>query len=355
MSRYIPPHLRNKAPAKETQTKPQDVETQIEPTRRALSDLQTEASNTTWRLKVDRDDRTDRPLHTLNEIHVHYNNQSGVHSTLNESPQNPGKLGYIVLFRGANPRWQKDHIIFAKTNVGLVPGYENKTKPDTKTTSENNTEVTKEHAASEVGNASQKQEHAAANSSDNRQNIVVESASDVQSLSSPSQIKAEAKIPVFLEIMNRAKHTTRKFLFYDYWDVAHVEFLAPRSPELVRMLQQKWEISQERSNGWRPPNVKQRDPEAWEQSLRQEWAVIQLKRVEDTEGALKDPEIKEMEEESPDSKRGLRNERERPQAEATSGSDYKHEDASTPVPENETRKSTCETTIQPKHDVQDDI
>ncbi|KAI0837894.1 hypothetical protein F5Y06DRAFT_269318 [Hypoxylon sp. FL0890] len=44
-------------------------------------------------------------------------------TTFHDSQTRPGKLAYVQLFFGANPRWTGDHIIFAKSNLNLLPEY----------------------------------------------------------------------------------------------------------------------------------------------------------------------------------------------------------------------------------------
>lgn len=72
------------------------------------------------------------PTFHLADIHNHYwdtQNEgncpcTATSGTLNSSAQEPDKLKYIVLFHGANPRWQSHGIIFAKTKLYILPGGE---------------------------------------------------------------------------------------------------------------------------------------------------------------------------------------------------------------------------------------
>ncbi|KAI0149540.1 hypothetical protein GGR57DRAFT_224163 [Xylariaceae sp. FL1272] len=50
------------------------------------------------------------------------------HSTLNGSKEHPGDLSYMLLFRNANPRWESHKIIFAKSNLALIPGFDDQKK-----------------------------------------------------------------------------------------------------------------------------------------------------------------------------------------------------------------------------------
>ncbi|KAI0124731.1 hypothetical protein BJ170DRAFT_685610 [Xylariales sp. AK1849] len=44
-------------------------------------------------------------------------------STFHGSAQQPDQLSYMLLFTGANPRWDSDGIVFAKTALSLLPEY----------------------------------------------------------------------------------------------------------------------------------------------------------------------------------------------------------------------------------------
>ncbi|OTA93201.1 hypothetical protein M434DRAFT_31249 [Hypoxylon sp. CO27-5] len=48
------------------------------------------------------------------------------HSTFHDSQARPGELAYVQLFTNANPRWAADHIVFAKSNLKLLPEYSSK-------------------------------------------------------------------------------------------------------------------------------------------------------------------------------------------------------------------------------------
>lgn len=45
-------------------------------------------------------------------------------STLNGSALHPDELQYVMLFKDANPRWASDGIVFVKSSLHLLPGYE---------------------------------------------------------------------------------------------------------------------------------------------------------------------------------------------------------------------------------------
>ncbi|KAK5685038.1 hypothetical protein LTS10_003113 [Elasticomyces elasticus] len=41
--------------------------------------------------------------------------------TLHDSAATPGQLAYLLLFEGANPRWDSDKIVFTKSALDMLP------------------------------------------------------------------------------------------------------------------------------------------------------------------------------------------------------------------------------------------
>ncbi|KAG8533758.1 uncharacterized protein KY384_001499 [Bacidia gigantensis] len=269
--RYVPPALRNRnlasAPASQSGKAVESTAA-----RRPLSELKLSP------------DRNDRPLHTLQEIAPHYGDNM-THSTLHDSAKTPGMLSYVVLFHGANPRWYSDHIIFARTNISFVKPF---------------TTVQHDHLEAKPGGLEASSRHIALRSShsggevlnDPDKDTSAESPSDVKTsiLSNSEESPKPHLIPVFLEAKGRPSQG-RSAVFYGYFSILHVDFLEPQSPELVRMLEQKWSPSKFGSG-----QTRRRSPERWADSLRQEWVVIQMTEVlsDHTPG---DPVIQAMKEE----------------------------------------------------------
>ena len=111
--RYIPPALR-KAAKSEGSTANANGGDGDETAPRKLSELKVKPEHA----------RQVRPLLTLHELANHYHDTaSKVGSTLHSSAAAPHSPSYIVLYRGSNPRWHQDKIIFVKTNIDLLPGY----------------------------------------------------------------------------------------------------------------------------------------------------------------------------------------------------------------------------------------
>lgn len=263
-ARYVPPALRKKAQNGAHNTVPTEGDAKGEGlARRRLSDLKASSQD-------------EKQLHTLYELNKHYGS-SLVHSTLRDTSSKPNHLGFVVLFRGANPKWASDRIIFAHTNIHILPGYQDfKTQSD----AEANTKAEKETldldqewqiVSKEDANGDEVQ------ISDIEANEPASIPATTSETSALRDIVADVAgdedlypVPVFIEVGSRG--TMRKFAFHGYFHLARVDFLQPHSTELVRMLQQKWDSPQQRFK-------KQREPEAWAKSLGQEWAVIQFTTI----------------------------------------------------------------------------
>lgn len=70
-------------------------------------------------------------LYHQNDIHNYFwgseSDAGDSHSsTFHGSKDRPDDLSYLLLFCGANPRWANDHIVFAKSNLALLPEYASK-------------------------------------------------------------------------------------------------------------------------------------------------------------------------------------------------------------------------------------
>jgi len=84
-------------------------------------------------------------------------------------------------------------------------------------------------------------------------------------------------------------------VFTGDYRIMRIARLAPHSPELVKMLEQKWEPPK---NKWgKPVRAKTRDPAAWEASMKQAWAVVKFEKDRDATMEVGEPDIKLREEE----------------------------------------------------------
>ena len=338
MARYIPPHIRSKeGPSSNADSAGGTPEAPpVETARRTLSELEVttpehKGNNKGEQFAVDQSNGSpepkqlppSRPLYTLREIHAHYKNQTGVHSTLNQNPEDPGRLGYIILFRNANPKWHTQRTIFAKTNIDLLPGYAAfKAKsmlPESSNDAGEQTDSLDEHETSTSPDGSKENGDAA-----------VENTNSSPSASTAvDTFPSTDPVPIFLEVAKK-KGVQRKFLFYGYYSAFRIDFVRSRSSRLVTMLKQKWEIpnapqkgydfGKSGGRGWSAPRSndlaadatastpgfrtgRERDSDAWQRSLNQEWAVLKLKKVvEEALGGLQDPEIEGIKDDYIDSK-----------------------------------------------------
>lgn len=138
-------------------------------------------------------------------------------STLHASAASPDSLAFVLLFHGANPRWPTDHILFVKSNLDLL-------RADT-------------------------EEH--------------------------SDTTVDRKLPESVAVFEQTRGSrSAKFEFAGWYKVVHVQFLSPRTTDLVRMLEQKWTKKD------RYGNVSQieREGDAWSRSLNQRWAVVKFEK-----------------------------------------------------------------------------
>ncbi|KAI2639197.1 hypothetical protein GGS21DRAFT_417173 [Xylaria nigripes] len=300
-------------------------------------------------------------LRTPYEIHQHFWNGQRVHiatnATFHASKDCPQELSYLLLFSGANPRWANDRIIFAKSNLSLLPEFAEKkaerkdwapevasgdqdstvaAKQDgTESTTQDNGAAPAElssgalpcsedkkdmdrastEAKGAVNNEAQAPPPPAPVTSSSRlkyTDIRKEEAAFSASTPTPSDMPQEMNIrttpasqyyqestfPTITPIdytptnprplavfegrripyYNPRNDTQASFAFKGWFKIVRINILAPRSAELVRMLQQKWERKDRFGN---VVSSRPRDPAAWHASLAFEWAVVKLEPVAD--------------------------------------------------------------------------
>ena len=170
--RYIPPFLRN----------------------REVNAASKEEAKTPLRSMPD-------TLRSAREIQQYYfpGKESPSHdvATLHDSAQTPGKLTYVLIFHGANPRWPQDRIIFSKSNLDLLPvgPADDCTPPPGSTVND-----TPQKPAGDLGDASK-----------------------------------STLVAVFEQMTQPAQaYHSSAFEFTGYYRIAKVAFLEPRSPDLLR-------------------------------------------------------------------------------------------------------------------------
>ena len=177
-----------------------------------------------------------------------------VHTTLHDSAAFPKKLSYVLLFKGANPRWDSDGIVFAKSSLELLPP---------KLAEDDSDEVDGGHTITSATN----QDHKAATDS------------------------SPPPIAIYAHTGAKRARAVRNFKFAGNFKIDKLTFLEPHSRELARMLEQKWSVVDKRGNA----KPRQRSTEAWEASIRLRWAVVKFKKDEAANEEKDVPKIERVE------------------------------------------------------------
>lgn len=174
----------------------------------------------------------------------------------------------MLLFFQANPRWATDKIIFAKSNIDLLPPEPEHTKAGTEASAEESDQ------SKDADEASQDRHEAPA---------------PTQPLSEPIAVFEQQRS------YNIAKGDNGRNMTFTGWHrIVRLQRLEPNSPELIRMMEQKWAIQNNKTGR---VTQKYRDPEKWAESLNQKWVVIQMARDEEADKELGTPKIEVTEEE----------------------------------------------------------
>lgn len=159
-------------------------------------------------------------------------------TTLHDAAAAPGSLAFILVYHGANPRWDAEQIIFVKSSLNLLPAQvqEENSGPDhVREETEQTTAVTT-NTGQEVDTASQQRSNTA----------------------------PEKPIAIFQQVPGSHR---AKFAFHGWFTIVRYELLRPHSDELAYMLEQKFG-----QDGAR------RSAEQWRESFRKTWAVVKLQR-----------------------------------------------------------------------------
>lgn len=80
------------------------------------------------------------------------------------------------------------------------------------------------------------------------------------------------------------------YRFEGWFNIERLAFLEPGSPELIRMLDQKWTKTDRRGNAI----TETRRPENWRESMRMRWAVIKLAKDEKTDKERGPPNVQHL-------------------------------------------------------------
>jgi len=271
---YIPPHLRKK----------------VEPT--AVSEAPTTpvaipSAVLSWKSE----ERSDDDLYTVQEIHNYFWGEGAVtedahNATLHSSATNPNGLSWVLLFNGANPKWDEDGVIFVKSNLNLLtvatPPSEPKTVIAVAVPTQRLDEPGEDGGvmlptSSEVADEDYEEsswggtpEPASTEPLSNRQNERV--------------IIDYSPIAVFSQSVGRS---SRSFKFIGWYEIEHLQILKPGSQGLLHMLWDKWKTKDKYGN-YVP---RQRGSVNWMKSMSYSWAVVQMKKDKEAMSSKGEPKI----------------------------------------------------------------
>lgn len=209
-------------------------------------------------------------LHSLDEIYAHYCPapvQS--HGTLNNSCEESNSLKFVVLFDNAHPRWKEDKIVFCHSNLHLLPRYSVDQSAITSATTNAAPPLAAVWTPIIAGGRG------------SMRDITLDSLLEkrVKAGEFPSAYVGPlpSGIAVFEHTGNDHRRFARSMSFVGYHKVNKVQYLPPRSTELMRMLEQKSNLGKSRKPC-------RRVADKWTERLSMEWAVVKLEEDEKAEG-----------------------------------------------------------------------
>jgi hypothetical protein len=237
-------------------------------------------------------------VYTLFDIERHFYPEDGAGEgadrarTLHGSSKFPDGLAFVILFHRQNPQWNSDGIIFVKSHLSRLPEY-HKAKAEVaarKVEEDHSTEGKKSEEEQQqnqtipesppedaLAQAGFEATSFTAAKVQPRRNSVIKLV-DVPPVNySPSD---STPIAVFEQTFKSRDNTN--FIFTGWHSITDISLIAPRSNELVHMLEQKWS-----------PGVElKRDMTAWARSLEYEWAVIKMSKIVG-DGAPEPPKVQQ--------------------------------------------------------------
>ncbi|KAF2123126.1 hypothetical protein BDV96DRAFT_562001 [Lophiotrema nucula] len=278
MPAYVPPHLRNRQQVPADDSPPAEASTPV-----ASSGTHTERRSYQ---KYSNDD-----LFSIKEIHAHFFNDDepigdhGDNSTLHASTERPHILAWVLLFKGANPKWDSDQMIFVKSNLDLLPAIEG-----AKQDGNNQAERQAMCGVDEDNNAAdqEKPDSTPVDSSSSKHPF------DSSTLSNehPKAGKPVVHLPFAVFAQPFRSEGGRCFKFVGWYKIAHLELLPSRSQALVGMLLKKWQTV----DRFGRVHQRERNGAAWEASLRHAWAAITMVRDEEATKKKGEPNIERLDE-----------------------------------------------------------
>jgi hypothetical protein len=249
-------------------------------------DIRTESTNThgpgTTRNLRQRHDPEE--VHTLFDIERYFYPEEGAGEgadrsrTLHGSSKAPDGLAYVILFHQQNSRWNSDGVIFVKSHLSRLPGYQKaKAEAPAKSVEEetlSEKETPKEQYPNQPSPESPPEDALAQPGFDaasftaekrrSRRTSVIQ-LDDVP----PIDYSPTDSTPIAIFEQTYKSRDNTNFVFTGWHSISNISLIAPHSNELVRMLEQKWSLVAE----------SKRDVTAWARSLGFEWAVVKMSKV----------------------------------------------------------------------------
>lgn len=270
---YVPPALRNKQTASQSEAQNPSDSLNVGGSHDLVS-LE-EVRNYFW------------PLDENGERHT----SDTLSRTLHDSSASPGRLAYVFLFNQANPRWESDHIIYTKSNLDLLPAeLAGKVQASPDDAAGFGTSPQPKAAA---GDAVDLAENGEATQKAVLDGGRTESGASLALNQGEIRKGTAGPIAVFKQVHRSKERRAHAFKFEGWFKIERLAFLEPQSPELIRMLQQKWQKTDRSGNVVQ----KKRDEKGWQESLSQRWAVIKFAKDQQANQKRGPPNIERIEEE----------------------------------------------------------
>jgi len=237
-------------------------------------------------------EQSDDDSYTIREIHDYFigsdSKEHDIHgATLNASAENPNELSWVLLFAGANIRWFENELLFAKSNLDLLPAIILPHEIEPLTT----VAVVKKqlHGLSTGGEAMSPTNSEATDgvhgqsSSDQPQNLAATKPLPIQ----PNEgVPVEHQpIAVFSQSIGPA---TRSFEFLGWYKIGRLQAFKPGSNDLSDMLTKKW--GKKSKNGAVRSTLG--DPKGWEDNMSCQWVAIKMDKDERTMRSRGVPKIR---------------------------------------------------------------
>lgn len=278
--RYIPPHLRNKQASAPDAGAPNPGQTNLAATRRrSAPTLGNEGL-------------------TLREIHAYFwkdedTPDSTHNTTLHSSSENPNGLAWVLLFAGANPKWDSDGVIFVKSNLDVLPtiqssaGVLQKSGSGDRSVKPEDISAHPEDSLSHVRDAHTESDEVAGKTGKED----ISTSSGLSSVTPAEGIPIDHP-PIAVFSQPHRMRSGRCWRFVGWYKISHLELIAPHSEGLVRMLSKKWETVDKYGR----VQQRRRDAKGWEESMAHKWAVIKMEKDVEAMQEKGEPKIERIEE-----------------------------------------------------------